>query len=158
MSRLQQLLARAASAAAPGLPARRLARVARLVAAAILAQTLFFKLTYAPETRVIFGDIGGRPAATFAALVELACVVLLLRRSTAGLGGLLALGTMTGAVATHLLLVGVVIADPVTGQGDGGLLFGLALVTAAASAFVAWTERGASARTALRLLPEPGSV
>ena len=37
--------------------------VAQVVVALILAQTLSFKFTYAPETQVMFGDRGGRAAA-----------------------------------------------------------------------------------------------
>ena len=51
---------------------------AQVVVALILAQTLFFKFTYAPETQVIVADRGGRPAATAVGVVELLCVSLLL--------------------------------------------------------------------------------
>ena len=50
---------------------------AQLVAAAVLAQTLFFKFTYAPETAAIFADRGGRPAATVVGVLELAAAVRL---------------------------------------------------------------------------------
>ena len=120
--------------ASAALPLPRIAKLgswtAQVVMAAILAQTLFFKLTYAPETRYIFAKIGGRPAATATALVELACVLLLLHPRTASFGAALAIGTMAGAIATHLFLIGVVVPDPATGRGDGGLLFGLALTVA----------------------------
>lgn len=122
---------------------------AQLAMAAILAQTLFFKFTYAPETRIIFAKLGGRPAATLTGLLELACVVLLLHPRTPALGALLALGTMAGAIATHLLLVGIVIPDPDTGRGDGGLLFGLAL-TVSILAVVVLTLRRGDVTTVLR--------
>src|SRR5262249_52657882 len=64
---------------------------AQVVVAVVLAQTLFFKFTYAPETQVIFGDRGGRPAATAVGVLELVCVVLLLVPLTAALGAALAL-------------------------------------------------------------------
>jgi hypothetical protein len=116
---------------------------AQIVMAVILGQTLFFKLTYAPETRYIFAKLGGRPAATFAALVEAVCVVLLLYPKTPAVGALLALGTMGGAVLTHLFVVGIVIPDAQTGQGDGGLLFGLALTVASLALIVLWLRRDA---------------
>ena len=50
----------------------------QIAVAAILAQTLFFKFTYAPETQVIFSGRGGRPAATLVGLIELICAILLL--------------------------------------------------------------------------------
>jgi uncharacterized membrane protein YphA (DoxX/SURF4 family) len=104
--------------------------------ALILAQTLFFKFTYAPETRVIFHDRGGRPAATLVGVVELLCVILLLIPRTAALGALLALLVISGAIFTHLTALGIQIVDPVTGESDGGLLFGLALAVAFASVVV----------------------
>ena len=116
---------------------------AQIVMAVILGQTLFFKLTYAPETRYIFAKLGGRPAATFAALVEAMCVVLLLYPKTPAAGALLALGTMGGAVLTHVFVVGIVIPDARTGQGDGGLLFGLAMTVASLALIVLWLRRDA---------------
>jgi uncharacterized membrane protein YphA (DoxX/SURF4 family) len=110
--------------------------VAQLGVALILAQTLYFKFTYAPETRVIFEDRGGRPAATAVGVVELVCVVLLLIPRTAALGALLALGVISGAIVTHLTSLGVQVIDPETKQGDGGLLFALALAVAFGSLIV----------------------
>lgn len=109
---------------------------AQLVVALILAQTLFFKFTYAPETQVIFADRGGRPAATAVGLVELLCVGLLLVPRTAAIGAVLSLLVMGGAIFTHLTSLGIEIVDPATGEGDGGLLFGLAGVVAVGSLIV----------------------
>jgi uncharacterized membrane protein YphA (DoxX/SURF4 family) len=106
---------------------------ARVIVALILAQTLFFKFTYAPETQVIFGPRGGRPAATAVGVVELVCVVLLLIPRTAALGAALALATIAGAIVTHLTALGIQVVDPATGEGDGGLLFGLAVTVAIGS-------------------------
>lgn len=103
---------------------------AQVLAAVILAQTLYFKFTYAPETRHIFGPLGGRPAATFVGLLELACVAQLLVPRTAAFGAVLALALMGGALMTHLTMIGVAVTNPDTGESDGGLLFGLALVVA----------------------------
>lgn len=110
--------------------------VAQVGVAAILAQTLFFKFTYAPETQVIFGPRGGRPAATAVGCIELLCALLLLSPRTAALGALLALGTISGAIVTHLTSLGIQVVDPSTGQGDGGLLFGLAIMVAVGSLVV----------------------
>lgn len=145
-------------AAADGLSGRErlLCWGAQLGVAAILGQTLFFKFTYAPETQVIFADLGGRPAATAVGLVELVCVVLLLIPRTAGLGAALALGTIGGAIFTHLTTLGLVIVDPATGKGDGGLLFGLALAVAGGSLVVLWFRRRQLGQLARRLLPARG--
>lgn len=56
----------------------------------------------------------------------IACVLLLLPR-TVPAGALLALGVISGAIASHLMRLGIVV------QGDGGLLFDLALVVFASS-------------------------
>jgi hypothetical protein len=109
---------------------------AQVVVALILAQTLFFKFTYAPETRVIFADRGGRPAATAVGLVELLCVVLLLVPRTAAVGAALSLLVICGAIFTHLTSLGIQVVDPGTGEGDGGLLFGLALAVAIGSSVI----------------------
>ena len=109
---------------------------AQILVALILAQTLFFKFTYAPETQVIFGTRGGRPAATGVGMVELLCVVLLLIPRTAASGALLSLLVISGAIFTHLTSLGVQIIDPVTRKGDGGLLFFLACVVALGSLLI----------------------
>ena len=114
----------------------------QLVTAGILAQTLFFKFTFAPETRVIFARLGGRPAATLAGLAELACVVLLLVPRTAIYGAALSLAVIAGALGTHLFVIGVEVVDPATGSGDGGLLFALALVVALLSLAILSLRRG----------------
>ncbi len=116
--------------------ARAASWAAQLTVAAILAQTLFFKFTYAPETQVIFSRLGGRPMATFVGLMELVCVLLLLLPRTAALGASLALCTIGGAIFLHLTVLGIQIIDPATGQGDGGLLFLLAVLVAAGSLVV----------------------
>jgi uncharacterized membrane protein YphA (DoxX/SURF4 family) len=127
--------------------------VAQVGVAVVLAQTLFFKFTYAPETQVIFADRGGRPAATAVGVVELVCVILLLIPRTAALGAALALATIAGAIFTHLTSLGITIVDPQTGKGDGGLLFGLAVAVALASILVLayrWRELPYVARGCLR--------
>ena len=109
---------------------------AQIVVALILAQTLFFKFTYAPETQVIFANRGGRPAATALGVVELLCVILLLVPRTAAIGAALSLLVISGAIFTHLTSLGIQVVDPATGEGDGGLLFALAVVVALGSVVV----------------------
>ena len=110
---------------------------AQIVVALILLQTLFFKFTYAPETAYIFEGRGGRPAATLVGAFELVAAVLLLCGGRwAACGAALALGLIGGAIMTHLTSLGIEVKNPTTGEGDGGLLFGLALVVAAGSLVV----------------------
>lgn len=124
-------------------PARKLSAAtavswtAAVVVAVILLQTLYFKFTYAPETRYIFADRGGRPAATLVGVLELVAAALLLsggRRQP--LGALLALGLIGGAIMTHLTSLGIAVKNPDTGESDGGFLFGLAVAVAIGSLLV----------------------
>src|SRR4051812_49421600 len=96
--------------------------ICRFVAAVILLQTLFFKFTGAPESIYIFTKVGLEPAGRYGTgVVELIAAVLLLFQCHAWLGALLAAGVMSGAIASHLTVLGIVV------QNDGGLLFCLAL-------------------------------
>ncbi len=114
----------------PGLRLRIVDGIARFGTAAILAQTLFFKFTYAPETQAIFAERGGRLAATAVGLAELVAALLLVLPRTAAIGSLLALGLIGGAIFTHLTSLGIVVAD------DGGFLFGLAVTIATLASIV----------------------
>ncbi len=107
-----------------------------LVAAVILLQTLYFKFSAAPESVYIFSAIGAEPSGRIGSgVVELVAAVLLLWPAFAWAGALLAVGTMSGAILTHLTVLGIEV------QGDGGTLFALALIVAIASAWVLWRDR-----------------
>lgn len=107
----------------------------RLVAAAILLQTLFCKFTGAEESVYIFTTVGQEPWGRYGSgLVELLASVLLFTRWRA-VGAALALGVMGGAIFFHLTKLGVEV------KGDGGLLFALAIVTALSCATVAALHR-----------------
>jgi len=109
---------------------------AQIVAAAILAQTLYFKFTAAPESVYIFTTLGMEPWGRIGtAVVELVTATLLLVPTTAALGAVLALGLMTGAIFFHLTKLGISV------QGDGGLLFGLAILVFTCAATVALLRR-----------------
>jgi hypothetical protein len=109
----------------------------QVIAAVILGQTLFFKLSGAEESRWIFETLGAEPWGRWASgAAEAVAVVLLLVPRTAGAGALLALGVMAGAIGSHLLRLGIEVG------GDGGLLFALAVATFVACAAVAWLRRG----------------
>jgi putative oxidoreductase len=109
---------------------------ARLVAAIILLQTLYFKFTGASESIYIFSTIGMEPWGRWVVgTLELVAGTLLLIPGTAGLGALLAAGLMGGAIGMHLTILGFEV------QNDDGYLFFLALTVLAASAIVLWLER-----------------
>lgn len=110
--------------------------IVRLVAAGILLQTLYFKFTGAPESVFIFSTLGVEPWGRIASgVLELIASGLLLCSGTAGLGGVLAVGLMGGAVMSHLTRLGIEI------QGDGGLLFALAWVVLVCGAITAFLHR-----------------
>lgn len=115
---------------------RRIAWSLQIVIALILGQTLFFKFSAAPESVYIFTTLGLEPWGRHASgVAELVAVVLLLIPSTAVIGALLSLAVISGALASHLGKLGIGV------QGDGGLLFGLAVVVWLASAGVSWLRR-----------------
>lgn len=117
--------------------ALRVSWIAQIAVAAILAQTLFFKFTAAPESVYIFSTLGLEPWGRIGSgAAELAATVLLLIPATAALGALVALGVIVGALAAHLGPLGIEV------QGDGGLLFALACAVFLGSALVLWLRRG----------------
>lgn len=108
----------------------------RVVASAILLQTLFFKFTGAPESVYIFTKIGAEPWGRYASgVAELFAAVLLLFPRTSWAGALIAAGVMTGAIGSHLTQLGIVV------QGDGGLLFALAVIVLTCSLATAYIHR-----------------
>jgi uncharacterized membrane protein YphA (DoxX/SURF4 family) len=103
----------------------------RLLIAGILLQTLFFKFTGAAESVYIFETLGAEPYGRIGSgMVELVASVLILVPSTVALGALLSAGVMSGAILSHLTVLGIEI------MGDGGLLFALAIIVLACSAAV----------------------
>jgi hypothetical protein len=114
----------------------RLSWIAQVTAAVILGQTLFFKLAGTPESIYIFERLGVEPWGRYATgMFEVVAVVLLLIPRTAGLGALMAIGLMFGALGSHVTTLGIEI------QGDGGLLFALAVTTLIAASTVAYIRR-----------------
>jgi putative oxidoreductase len=110
----------------------------RLVTAVILFQTLYFKFTGAPESIYIFSQLGVEPLGRwFAGVSELIAGILLLIPATQALGALMALGVISGALLSHLFVLGIVV------QGDGGLLFGLAVIVFICSALIVFLKREA---------------
>ncbi len=111
--------------------------ILRLVAAAILLQTLYFKFSGAPESVYIFETLGMEPWGRIGSgVAELAAALLLLVPRTRALGALVAMALMAGAIGSHLTRLGIEV------QGDGGLLFGLGITVFVCAALVAWIHRG----------------
>lgn len=113
-----------------------LRRFPDFIAAVILLQTPFFKFTGAAESVWIFEQLGAEPVGRIGSgVIELIAAALLIMRSKAWMGALLALGTMAAAIVSHLTILGIEV------MGDGGALFVLAVTVAVASAWVLMRDR-----------------
>ncbi|MEO7767542.1 MAG: DoxX family protein [Ferruginibacter sp.] len=96
--------------------------ILRIVAAAILLQTLYFKFTGAPESVELFTKLGVEPWGRFGTgVIELIASILILIPSTVIIGAFLGVGLMAGAIVSHLTVIGI------ESKGDGGQLFILAV-------------------------------
>jgi uncharacterized membrane protein YphA (DoxX/SURF4 family) len=95
----------------------------RLIAAAIMLQTLFFKFTSAPESVYIFSKLGMEPWGRIGTgVMELMASLLILIPSTTAVGAIWGVGLMSGALFFHLTRLGIVV------QNDSGQLFMYALL------------------------------
>lgn len=98
-------------------------RISSILAAIILLQTLYFKFTGAPESVYIFSELGVEPYGRIGTgVLELFVSVLLIFKRTSLIGAIIGLGVISGAIFSHLLVLGIEV------QNDGGLLFGLAIL------------------------------
>ncbi len=90
----------------------------RLFAAAIMLQTLYFKFSGASESVYIFTTLNMEPWGRIGiGVMELIASVLILYPRTTGIGAVLGMGLMSGAIFFHLTKLGLVVQD------DGGQLF-----------------------------------
>lgn len=98
--------------------------IVKLVAVVILVQTLFFKFSAAEESVYIFQTLGAEPYGRIGSgIVELIASILILIPRTTLLGAILGMGTMMGAIFSHIFVLGIEVKD------DGGTLFVLAIIT-----------------------------
>jgi uncharacterized membrane protein YphA (DoxX/SURF4 family) len=98
--------------------------IIKLIAVVILVQTLYFKFTGAEESVYIFSTLGIEPYGRIGSgIVELIASILILIPRTTLLGALLGMGTMAGAIFSHLFVLGIEV------KNDGGELFILAIIT-----------------------------
>ena len=97
--------------------------ILRIVGAAILLQTLYFKFTGHPESVELFTKLGVDPwGRVGTGIIELIAGILLLIPSAVFVGALLGIGLMAGAIVSHLTILGI------ESKGDGGQLFFLAVI------------------------------
>lgn len=94
-------------------------RTARIIAAGIFLQSLFFKFTAHPESVMIFSSLGLEPRGRIGiGVIELiAALLLLFGRRKSRYGGLLGTIVMLGAIHAHLTTLGI------------NTLFAMAIVT-----------------------------
>ncbi len=82
--------------------------VLRLLAALILLQTLYFKFTAHPQSVELFTKIGMEPWGRIGTGVfELVASILILYPRTTGIGALLGVGLMAGAIFFHVTILGL---------------------------------------------------
>jgi hypothetical protein len=97
--------------------------ILRLTVAVILLQTLYYKFTAHPDSVHIFSALGVEPYGRIGlGVIELITAILVLWPRTQLYGMILSLGIISGAIFSHLLVLGVNV------QNDGGGLFTLAII------------------------------
>ena len=110
--------------------------IVKLIAVAILVQTLYFKFTAAEESVYIFTTLGIEPYGRIGSgVVELIASIFILMPRTTLLGALMGLGTMAGALVSHLLFLGIEV------KNDGGTLFMLAIITFLCCAILVYNQK-----------------
>lgn len=113
---------------------------ARLVAAIILLQTLYFKFGGEAESVYIFSTLGVEPWGRIGSgVVEGIAALLILYPRTSWLGAALALGVMGGAILAHLFVLGITVSG--FDGGDGGYLFFLALAVTGCCSIILWLSQ-----------------
>jgi uncharacterized membrane protein YphA (DoxX/SURF4 family) len=115
--------------------------ICRILAAAIMLQTLYFKFTGAEESVYIFSQVGMEPHGRYATgVAELIAAVLILVPRTSLYGAFLATVLMLGAIGSHLFILGIEV------MNDGGQLFIYALIVLVCSLVIiyAYTKRKAT--------------
>lgn len=97
--------------------------ILRLLAAVIMLQTLYFKFSASAESVYIFSTLNMEPWGRIGTgIFELIASCLILYPRTTGIGALLGMGLMGGAIFFHLTKLGFEV------MNDGGQLFIYALL------------------------------
>lgn len=105
--------------------------VLKIALAIILVQTLFFKFTASQESVYIFSKLNVEPYGRIGSgIIELFASFLLFFKRTKFYASLTVLGTMLGAIVSHLTVLGIEV------MNDGGMLFLLASVCFFISAYL----------------------
>ncbi|SHJ15922.1 DoxX family protein [Flavobacterium terrae] len=105
--------------------------VLKIALAIILVQTLFFKFTASQESVYIFSKLNVEPYGRIGSgIIELFASFLLFFKRTKFYASLTVLGTMLGAIVSHVTVLGIEV------MNDGGMLFLLASVCFFISAYL----------------------
>jgi len=108
----------------------------RVITAIILLQTLRFKFTAHPNSIYIFQKVGMEPTGRIiVGAMELVASVWLLIPKTIWAGALLTTGIIGSAIFLHLTKLGVKV------NNDGGLLFGIPILTFILSTTILYIHR-----------------
>lgn len=108
----------------------------RIIVAVIFMQTLYFKFTGAPESIYIFSKLGAEPYGRIGTgILELIAAILVLVPGTVLLGALIGLGIISGAILSHIFVLGIEVQD------DGGSLFMLALTVFSCCAILVYLNK-----------------
>ena len=110
--------------------------IVKAIVAFILLQTLYFKFSGSTESVYIFEKLGMEPFGRIGSgIIELGAAILLFINKTKFYAALTIVGTMLGAIISHLFILGIEI------MNDGGTLFILAVITFFLSLFLAFNHR-----------------
>ena len=110
--------------------------LARIIAAVIMLQTLFYKFSANPESVYIFTKLGMEPFGRIGSgIAELIASILLLIPRTSWIGAFMGVGIMAGAIASHVIILGFEV------MNDHGLLFILALITFCCCTLILYLNR-----------------
>ena len=103
--------------------------ILRILAALIMLQTLFFKFSGAEESVYIFTQMHVEPWGRYlTGVFELIASILILYRPTIFFGALIAFGIMSGAILSHLTILGIEIIMTKVFYSFTHVLYGLQLL------------------------------
>lgn len=107
----------------------------RILSIVILGQTLFFKYSGAKESVYIFQSLGMEPWGRIGtAILETVAILLLMFPNFVWLGAGIVINLMLGAILSHIMFLGIAV------NGDGGLLFILAIIVFISSLYLGYCD------------------
>jgi len=107
--------------------------VLKVIVAFILLQTLYFKFSGSTESVYIFEKLGMEPFGRIGSgIIELIASILLFVDKTRLYAAIIVVGTMLGAIISHLFILGIEV------MNDDGTLFILALIAFVFSVIIAF--------------------